>query len=502
MVYLKSNPEQTFLLPTDLRTIIAEDHICHLIEEIVDQLDFTKYDEAVDGAGHPSYHPRINLKIILNGICDRVTSSRVLERQAHENVVYMQLAENMHPDFHTIARFRKENVGLIKQCFLQTIEVAKALEMTNFNKLYLDGMKIKANASKNKNFSKEEIKFLAEFVETHLSKMDEADEEVDEEPKIPEHLTHRRKLKDRIKEILKNPVGCAGKLDKAKKKINEEGVDKVNFTDGDSKLMKMKQGRSFAQAYNCQLLVEDKVGIIVGNHVSDCSSDMNESIPTLEKFKEEQGESLEKKEVFEDNGYLSSKNAEYFEDEGAVAYVPDKATTRELHGKEEVSRFHLDNFELDFEKNQVVCPEGCRMDFARRDVRGENWGNIYRTKKCKNCAFRVECAGDKKGHVYREARVNPLLRRIRLRMKTKEGREKYAKRFHKGEVAQAHIEHNLGYREFRCRGLKSCENEVNLFSIGYNLKKIWIEKRKRNGGFVVIWVFELVVVWRGVLIEL
>jgi len=32
MVYIKSNPEQTILLPTDLRSIIPKDHICFLKE--------------------------------------------------------------------------------------------------------------------------------------------------------------------------------------------------------------------------------------------------------------------------------------------------------------------------------------------------------------------------------------------------------------------------------------------------------------------------------------
>ena len=37
MVYIKSNAEQTILLPTDLRTIIPKDHICYLIENVIKQ---------------------------------------------------------------------------------------------------------------------------------------------------------------------------------------------------------------------------------------------------------------------------------------------------------------------------------------------------------------------------------------------------------------------------------------------------------------------------------
>ena len=129
-----------------------------------------------------------------------------------------------------------------------------------------------------------------------------------------------------------------------------------------------------------------------------------------------------------------------------------------------------------------MCPAGSKLKFARRyeDKRNSSWTNVYRGDKCNKCKHREECIGKKNKHLYKEIKINPLMRKIRLRFKTKKGLEKYNKRFHKGEVAQGHIFHNLGYREFKMRGKKSCENEVNLFSIAYNLKKIQ-NKLKRVG---------------------
>ncbi|MFH1209942.1 MAG: IS1182 family transposase [archaeon] len=493
MVYIKSDPQQTLLLPTDLRDIIPKDHICYLIEDIIDQLDYNEFDKKVEGSGNPSYHPRICLKIIINGICERVTSTRKLEKLTYENIVFRYLSENLNPDFHTIALFRKENKDLIKQCFLQTVEIAKQLNMINLDKLYLDGIKVKANASKSKTFTKEEIDFLSDFVDEHFKEMDKVDGEDDKkygdsngEPKIPEHLTSRRKLREKIKEILKDNDKVRKQIDKSKVKIKEEKVDKVNLTDMDSKIMKMKKGSHYEQAYNCQLLVEDKGEIIVCNNISDSPNDVAETIPTMEKFKQEQKISLKGIEIFQDNGYSSTTTAEYYEKEGVIAYIPDTATTRELHGKtKDIPQFSNDNFKLDFKKNQAICPAGHRMNFIRKMIRKKNtgnWTNIYRTHKCKNCEFQKECIGMRIIRVNREAEINPIMRKIRLRFKTKKGVEKYNKRFHKGEVAQAHIFHNLGYREFKMRSKNSCENEVNLFSTAYNLKKIEnkLKEIKRN----------------------
>lgn len=485
MVYIKSDFEQTLLLPTNLREIIPENHICYLIEDVVHQLDFSSFDDKVEGPGNPSYHPRIFLKMIVYGVCERVTSTRRISKLASENIIFRYLAENLTPDFHTIAMFRKNNSELIKGCFLKSIKIAKELDMINFNKLYLDGTKIKANASKSKSFSKEEIDFLSEFVDKQFQKTDETDEEEDKkygdsdgEVRIPEHLTKRSKLRNKIKEILKKMNDSKRKIDEAKKRINETKAKEINLTDPDSALMKMKQGAGYKQAYNCQFLVEDKGEIIVGNYLSNKATDVTETKPTMEKYKQEQKVDLSGTEIFQDNGYCSSSTAEYYEAENAVPYIPDEITTKELHGKaKDISKYHIDNFKLDFDQNQAICPNGHRMAFVRKDYQNKaktNWTNIYRTDKCKACPNKAECITNKKSKTrgYREARINPLMRKIRLRFKTKEGVEKYNKRFHKGEIAQAHILHNLRYREFKCRSLKSCKNEVNIMSIAYNLKKI------------------------------
>lgn len=121
------------------------------------------------------------------------------------------------------------------------------------------------------------------------------------------------------------------------------------------------------------------------------------------------------------------------------------------------------------------------MDFMRKDKKKTtgSWTNVYNTKKCKQCEHKKEGIKSKK-YVYRYIKINPEMKKIRLRMKTKEGIEKYNKRFHKGEISQAHILHNLEYRQFKCRGIISCENEKDLFSAMYNMRKIY--SKWKDGG--------------------
>jgi transposase len=251
----------------------------------------------------------------------------------------------------------------------------------------------------------------------------------------------------------------------------------------DSRLMKMKKGY-FDQAFNIQLLVEGKGEMIVANNLSNSPTDVGETIPLMEKFKQEQKVSLEAKEVYQDNGYSTPKTAEYYENEGAIAYIPDTLTTQIMHGKiKEINKYDLDNFELDFKANTVKCPEGHIMEFHRRKIRDKlgtgRWVNVYKTSKCVTCICSKQCITADKAKNYRYIEINPLMRKIRLRFKNPAGIKKYNERFHKGEVAQAHILHNLGYRSFNTRGIESCYNELNLMCAAYNIKKILNNTKKR-----------------------
>ena len=142
--------------------------------------------------------------------------------------------------------------------------------MLNFNKLYLDGIKVKANASKSKSFTKEEISFLADFVDKHLKDMDKVDEEKDKkygdsngEPKIPDHLTSRRKLREKIKEMMKDTKKTKKQLEKAKAKIKQEKVKSVNLTGMDSKMMKMKKGCTMNKPTTASLLLRTKERLLL-----------------------------------------------------------------------------------------------------------------------------------------------------------------------------------------------------------------------------------------------
>ncbi len=105
MAFIKSFKNQTWLFPPNIEELIPEDHVCYLVANLIDSLDYSTFEIKYSGAGHPTYHPRIIIKILVMGVLDRVRSSRRLARNARENVVYMYLAEKITPNFRTISDF-------------------------------------------------------------------------------------------------------------------------------------------------------------------------------------------------------------------------------------------------------------------------------------------------------------------------------------------------------------------------------------------------------------
>jgi len=98
MAYIKSYKNQNYLLPPNITDLFSKDHVCYLIEQIAESLDYSEFDELYAGAGHPAYHPRINIKLLLMGHIDGIHSSRKIAKNSQENVVYIFLAEKTQPD--------------------------------------------------------------------------------------------------------------------------------------------------------------------------------------------------------------------------------------------------------------------------------------------------------------------------------------------------------------------------------------------------------------------
>src|SRR3989338_2899749 len=321
MAYISSNKNQNWLLPLNIKDMITKDHICFLIEDVVDKLDFSNFDVEYSGAGHPAYHPRIICKILTQSMIDRVRPSRAIARNARENVVFMYLAENLTPDFRTISDFRKDNCQLLKDIFKITVSTAKELGAIGLEQLSIDGSKLKACAANNSSVTKEQLDVIEQYANNELKEGIEIDEVEDKHFKDCRGYdqlkeTDKKKIKSLIakyyKQIKKDEHDRVSEIKDtikdARKELGENELDKVSLTDPEARFMKNKKGR-MELSYNPQITADHKTGIIVANDVCKEATDHHQLKPKIELVEENCGKLKDGTKVTIDNGYYKDRKS-------------------------------------------------------------------------------------------------------------------------------------------------------------------------------------------------
>src|ERR1700694_2494021 len=173
---------QSTPFPECLEYWIGKDNPVRVIDVFVEELDLAELRfGGVDpeATGRPSYHPAVLLKLYIYGYLNRVQSSRRLEREAGRNVEVMWLTGRLTPDHKTIADFRKDSGGAIKQVCVQFVELCRLMGLLTTASVAIDGSKFKAVNTRDKNFTSGKVERrraqLEKSVARYLAQLDTAE---------------------------------------------------------------------------------------------------------------------------------------------------------------------------------------------------------------------------------------------------------------------------------------------------------------------------------------
>ena len=75
MAFIKGHKNQNWLFPPNILDLIDQDHICILVDEFIESMDFREIEKRYNGPGSPGYHPKIMMKILIQGVIDGIRSS-------------------------------------------------------------------------------------------------------------------------------------------------------------------------------------------------------------------------------------------------------------------------------------------------------------------------------------------------------------------------------------------------------------------------------------------
>ena len=416
--FRRYEPDQMLLMPVALQEWLPADHMAYFISDVVDHLDLKEILSTYEGEerGYPPYHPVMMMKVLVYAYCAGVPSSRRIEKRLHEDIAFRVLAANNTPDFGTISDFRKEHLVALGGLFLKVLELCRQAGLAKLGHVSLDGTKVKANASKHKAMSygkmKEKRARLEAEVEELFRRAQEADEAED-----------RCYGKDRRGDEL--PVELAFRESRLKRireaqealeaeaQIHGKEVpeDKAqrNFTDPDSRIMPGPGGKEFIQSYNCQAAVDSAYQVIVAADVTKQPSDHGWALPLVKEIEDNTG--TLPREASADAGYYSAQAVEELYTLRVDPFIPPDKTR---HG--------------------TVIPSAPR-------------GRIPRHLSTAD--------------------------RMRRKLRTQRGRQRYALRMGTVEPVFGQIKQGRGFRQFLLRGLEKVKLEWKLICAGHNQLKLF-----------------------------
>lgn len=467
MTFKNYQQKQSFLLPPSFSDFLGESHEAVILGEFLQELDTTELEQSYNNqtGGCSAYHPVMILSVLIYGYMNGIFSSRQLAKQLKQNLALMYLAGNTKPDFRTLSRFRKEKGIYLETIFNDVVRKAQDLGLINFGTCCLDGTKIYASASTSQNQIQ---KKLSEKISKLIEKAEEIDQledaefgdEEDSEDTSLKTKEGRAKKKQELEEQKKK---AETKLEKLTALNPESKETRLNLTDPDSKLMKMKRS-DFANGYNVQIISEN--GLILNNSIFNSSSDQNTLIPSLEKL---QGSLTKPKILLADKGYSSEDNYLFCEKNNINAYIPPQSEQTDLI-----------NYVYDEKKDIYTDRKGVVYYFKQHAKRRGDKVKYKLTEspRSRHHLFKmtvyegVDEVTQKKKYLSISSVWKEYIKQQKEKLSTKEGKEIYKQRGYDVEGVFANIKKNLRFTHFNLRGFSGVATEWTLISLAHNLKKI------------------------------
>jgi transposase len=459
MAYRYADRKQKTLFPASIDEYIPADAPVRAYDAFVEALDFEQLGIRIepDKVGCPQYDPAVMLKLLVYGYSYGVRSSRKLERETHYNLAFIWLAGGLKPDFKTIAQFRRNNKVALANVLKQCARLCLKLGLIEGNTLFVDGSKIRANASINSSWDKDRCtKRLAKIdnrINEILFECEQADQNESDAAslvKMQEELADNQKLRAKVADILNS--------------LAAEDRKSINAVDPDCTKIHGRQGSH--AGYNAQTVVDEKHGLIVNSDVVNENNDLHQFAEQIEQAVE----TLEKKPqaACADSGFSDIDELEKVDKEGIKVVVP---SARQVSDKE-IGTFDKSNFEYDCENDSYICPAGKILRYYRTEFEKKRKEYLPDAGVCQACANFGVCTISKRGRKVTRMLKEELRQKLERQYEQPDSQAIYKLRKQKVELPFGHIKRNLNAGHFLLRGLKGVKAEMSLLSSCFNIARM------------------------------
>lgn len=452
--------QQTTLLPERVDDYISENNPVRFIDAFVDGLDLQELDfkySETKVTGRMPYNPADLLKLYTYGYLNKLRSSRRLEKATHQNIELIWLLHKLHPDFKTIADFRKDNLQPIKQVCREFTILCKKLDLFGCELIAIDGSKFSAVNSNSRNYTKNKLQKLIrkvdEQIDVYLKELDFGDRS-EQNIKTPSA--------DELNKKIEQLRTRKGKYQGLQQQLAQSEDTQVSLTDPDSRMMKTHTGRDVA--YNVQIVTDSKNKLIVDYEVTNEENDQKQLSAMAIKAKDILG--VKTISAVADAGYWDRNNIKICDEEKIEIYVPKYEKS---HNKSQ-GFFTKDDFNYNLVTDCYRCPAG--QTLMHRGVRKKNGfeEKAYTTSACYQCSSKSKCSRNKQPRrIYRWVHED-VMEQLDKRMK--DHPETIKQRKELVEHPFGTLKHWMDHGYFLMQRKPKVSAEMALSVLSYNLKRV------------------------------
>lgn len=481
------NREQTMMAMIYIEELIPSDHKARAIWDLVGRMDLSRFCESLrteqGGVGRPAWDPRLLVSLWVYAYSEAIGSAREIERVMPWEPGMQWLAGLEQINHHTLSDFRVEHKAALDELFAQLLAVLEKEGLVDLQQVMHDGTKIRAQAGSD-SFRRE--KTLQQRLEQARQAVAEMGDPNAEAPaKNRKQAAQERAARERAERL----QAAAEELQtlQAAKQEDEKSEVRVSLTDPEARLMKHGDN-AIAPSYNAQISTDAQRKIIVGAHLSQCSSDAQSLMPSLEVV----AENLDRKpaQVVVDGGFTNRDNITECAQQGidlvGSLRNPQERSVAAMKSQGIDGEFAPHYFHILDEGQRLQCPAGCKLEYVRQSVkRGDRYRQYQaRGEDCRVCRYQRQCCpkhAEQGRTVSIRVEEQAEVAAFRKKMETPESRAIYRRRGEVAEFPNAWIKDKLGLRKFRLRGMVKAGSELIWVCLTYNIMQwvrlIWRQSR-------------------------
>ena len=275
-----------------LDELIPWDSPVRAVWDMVDGADLSELEariKAVEGgAGRDPIDPRILMALWLWATIEGVSHAREIERLTKRDNYYKWICGEVSVNRTSLSTFYTASPEILKRILVDYTAGLMNEGLVNLNRVSLDGMRVRANASKSSFRRDATLEELQQQAEEQVERLDREREAAGDHP-AKNQKTRESDAADRARRIdaARKAIPELAKIREKRKKGDGPNA-RISTTDPDARVMKMANG-GFNPAFNVQIATDNESHVIVGVDVNNCGGDMGLFTPMMVQIKEDFG---------------------------------------------------------------------------------------------------------------------------------------------------------------------------------------------------------------------